>query len=230
MFRFLILLLIPFTVFAGGNGSQQLFGDWNTVFINGKFSKDSNWVYYSEFSERNSQGNGGNGFNFAQFTTYDGIGYRFNDNHTLLAGFWYQYTQPPYSGKIVQEANAWEQYNYTRMTQYGKLTTRSRLEQRNNLTAPDTSVRYRQQVKFVYPFNDKWSAVGSEEIFFNLNSVNWGPTSGFDQNRVFVGAGYNFDKTFRTEFGYMNQYVNRNLKADFIDHQLSLNLYINVPD
>ena len=85
-------------------------------------------------------------------------------------------------------------------------------------------------MKYEYPFTKEWSGIASEEIFFNLNSVNWGPTQGFDQNRVFVGAGYKFNDIVKTEFGYMNQYVNRNLKADFIDHQLSLNLFVNVPD
>jgi hypothetical protein len=62
-----------------------------------------------------------------------------------------------------------------------------------------------------------------------MNTVSWGPAAGFDQNRVFVGAGYKFTSTYRAEFGYMKQYVNKGLVHDLIDHQLSLNLYINVP-
>ena len=111
--------------------------------------------------------------------------------------------------------------------------TRTRLEERNNISqanANGPSVRFRQRLKYEYPFTKEWSGIASEEIFFNLNSVNWGPTQGFDQNRVFVGAGYKFNDIVKTEFGYMNQYVNRNLKSDFIDHQLSLNLFVNVPD
>lgn len=229
----LILLLLPFNSFAG---SDQLFGQWNSLFINGKFAKDSPWVYYSEFSERNSQtkpnAQGVQDFVMTQLVTYDAIGYKFNDSHTLYAGFWYQYTQPPYSGTYVNEANAFQQYNFTKMFSDNKLSTRSRLEERNNLspTANGTSVRYRQQVKFVYALDKDWSLVGSEEIFFNLNTVSWGPVSGFDQNRVFVGGGYNINKTLRTEIGYMNQFVNKNLKSDFIDHQLSMNLYVNIPD
>ena len=70
----------------------------------------------------------------------------------------------------------------------------------------------------------------SEEFYTNLNTPGWGPVQGFDQNRVFVGAGYNFDSTYRAEIGYMNQYVNRGLVDDLINHQLSLNLYVNIPD
>ena len=115
----------------------------------------------------------------------------------------------------------------------GKLSLRSQLEERNNIsqaTASGTSVRYRGQIKYAYPIADtKWSAIASNELFVNVNSVNWGPTAGIDQNRAFVGLGYEFNKVWKTEFGYMNQAVNRNLNSMFIDNQLSLNLYINVP-
>ena len=228
----ILFLLLPINVFAG-NGSQQLFGEWNTVVVNGKFAKDSPWIYSVEFSERNSQEKDGNGFDFTQFVNYSGVGYRFTPNHQILTGFWYQYTQPPYSGKIVQELNAWQQYDFNDTYSFGKIMTRTRLEERNNISqanANGPSVRFRQRLKYEYPFTKEWSGIASEEIFFNLNSVNWGPTQGFDQNRVFVGAGYKFNDIVKTEFGYMNQYVNRNLKADFIDHQLSLNLFVNVPD
>jgi hypothetical protein len=33
---------------------------------------------------------------------------------------------------------------------------------------------------------------------------------------------------YRTEFWYMNQYINKGLVTDLIDHLLSLNLYIDV--
>ena len=211
--------------------AEQLFGQWNTVNITGFFG-NSNWFYNLEESERNSNDVKGH-FGLAQVTSYEGIGYQFNEHHSVLAGFWYQYTQPPYSGQYVSEADAYQRYTYTTKTPLGKLSLRTQLEERNNISQPNangSSVRYRQQAKLVYPItNTNWSAVINEEVFVNLNSVNWGPTSGFDQNRIFVGAGYDFNKVWRTEFGYMNQYVDRNLNEDFIDNQLSLSLYINIP-
>lgn len=235
MTRVLLLCLsfITFGAFAQNNKpTLDLFGEWNTVFINGYFG-DSNWFYNIEQSERNSTYPGQDKFGLAQYVTYDGIGYKINDNHAVSAGFWYQYTQPPYSGRYTQEVDAYERYSYNKKFDVGTLSFRTQLEQRNNISqtnANGTSVRYRQQVKFVYPFtNTNWSAVASEEVFINLNTVNWGPVSGFDQNRAFVGAGYDFNKTLRTEFGYMNQAVYRNLNSMFIDNQLSLNLYVNIP-
>ncbi len=85
-------------------------------------------------------------------------------------------------------------------------------------------------LKLSYPLTYKWSLIGSDELFVNLNTVDWGPVAGFDQNRVFVGFGYTFDSTFRTEIGYMNQYINRDLNYDRDFDLISLNLYVDVPD
>ena len=56
-------------------GSEQLFGTWGSVFINGKVAKDSNWIYYMDASIRSSQthqnSNGGQGYVFAAVVTHD---------------------------------------------------------------------------------------------------------------------------------------------------------------
>lgn len=114
---------------------------------------------------------------------------------------------------------------------WGTFQNRTRFEQRTITSSlPGTSLRWRHQLKWNYPINNRWSFVASEELFANMNTVSWGPAAGFDQNRVFVGAGRKFTSTYRAEVGYMNQYVNKGLVHDLIDHQLSLNLYINVPE
>lgn len=46
-----------------------------------------------------------------------------------------------------------------------------------------------------------YSVVVSNEYFLNLNNANWGPRRGFDQNRAFIGLGYNFTSKIRTEVG-----------------------------
>jgi hypothetical protein len=85
-------------------------------------------------------------------------------------------------------------------------------------------------VRFSHPLNKEWSLVGSNELFINANTVDWGPVAGFDQNRVFVGVGYKIDSSLRAEVGYMNQYINRDLNYDRDFHLLSLNLYVDVPN
>lgn len=223
------LLLVSGSSFAG-EGSEQLFGWWNTLAINGSFKKDSPWIYFVELSERNTQDHDHTGMHFSQFVNYDGIGYKFNNNHKVYGGIWYQYTQPPYSSKVVQELNLYQQYDYSDNFDEVKFVNRMRLEERNNLDAAGVSVRFRERIKFEYPFNKEWSCIFSEEIIFNLNNASWGPYAGIDQNRVFIGFGYNFNPIFKTEIGYMNQWVDKNLKSDFIDHQLSMNFIVNVPE
>lgn len=56
----------------------------------------------------------------------------------------------------------------------------------------DTGWRFRQFFKLVYPLPDKpdVSLVAYDELFFGLNNTDWGVESGFDRNRLFLGAGW----------------------------------------
>ncbi len=88
--------------------------------------------------------------------------------------------------------------------------------------------------------------VAWDEVFFNLTDSGHEPNglnamgaaiytpqweyAGFDQNRAFVGVGYQFiPGTLRAEIGYMNQYVNRpnNAAGDLIGHTTLLQVYTN---
>ena len=231
-FRTAFLFIISNLAFAG---SEQLFGTWGTVFINGKFAKDSNWIYHVDISLRSTQmhqnANGGQGYTLGSVITHNGIGYRINKMNSVLVGYAFQFSETPYAKFDTYENRTWQQYlNLYKTNYWGDFSNRSRFEQRTITAKSGTGLRWRQQIKWMYPLNSKWSFVTSEEFYTNLNTPGWGPVKGFDQNRVFVGAGYNFDSTYRAEIGYMNQYVNRGLVDDLINHQLSLNLYINVPD
>ena len=227
----------------GIEGTEQLFGLWGNVIVNGKFAKDSPWLYYADLSLRAAQqygypGNNERNMVLSTVVTHDAIGYKFNNNHVVHVGYAFQNVKDPYAKLEApfNENRAWEQYTYSRPTVIGNFSSRSRLEQRTvNLSegkynGGEVGVRYRHQFKLAYPLNEKWSLVGSDEIFVNANTVNWGPVAGFDQNRVFVGVGYKFDNVWRTEVGYMNQYINRDTVYDRDFDLISLNLYIDVPD
>jgi len=246
-----IILLSSFTapVLGGGGGAdgiegtEQLFGMWGNVMVNGKLSKDSPWLYYGDLSLRAAQqygypGNNERNMVLAAVVTHDAVGYKFNDNHSIHVGYAFQTVKDPYA-KLefpFNENRAWEQYTYSTPSLIGNFSSRSRLEQRTvNLSTGhydggEVGVRFRQQFKLSYPLDDKWSLVGSDEIFVNANTVDWGPVSGLDQNRVFVGVGYKFDKVWRTEIGYMNQYLNRDVVYDRDFDLVSMNLYIDVPN
>lgn len=232
-FVMFIFSLFPVISFAG-NGSEQLFGNWESVYINGKFGKDSPWLYYGDlsgrFTQTNPDHNGGQGYTIGGVVTHDAIGYRIDKHNAIHIGYAYQYSQTPYSKKYTNENRAWQQYTFNDKFVSWSYSLRSRLEERTVDIGDGTSIRFRQQAKANYFIDDHWSLIASEEFFVNLNDVDWGPVAGFDQNRGFVGFGYKFDDVYRTEIGYMNQYINRDLRYDLIDHQLSINLYIDVPN
>ena len=235
-----LLLLFSIPVDAGGGadgieGTEQLFGTWGNVIVNGKFAKDSPWLYYGDLSLRATQSQrpfppSGQDFLLAAVVTHDAIGYRFDEHSTVHIGYAFPHAVAPLARVSTNENRAWEQYTFATPTFIGNLQLRSRLEQRTVNIGSGTAVRFRQMVKLTYPLTGQWSLIGSNELFVSTNTVDWGPVAGLDQNRVFVGFGYKFDAVVRTEIGYMNQYINRDLNYDRDFDLLSLNLYVDVPD
>ena len=76
--------LVFFLTHIAFAGSEQLFGTWGSVFINGKVAKDFNWIYYMDASIRSSQThqnfNGGQGYVFAVAVTHDLIDHQLSLN------------------------------------------------------------------------------------------------------------------------------------------------------
>lgn len=70
---------------------------------------------------------------------------------------------------------AWEQYILTTPNALGRFQRRPRLEQRTVNISGGTAVRFRQLVRLANPLDAAWSLVGANELFINLNSVDWGP-------------------------------------------------------
>jgi hypothetical protein len=50
-----------------------------------------------------------------------------------------------------------------------------------------------------------------------MNTTNYPSEPGFDQNRAFLGLGYD-SKRVRVEAGYMNQYVHRYTDPNQVNH------------
>lgn len=236
-FLILLLMIVTPTVFADNTeGSEQLFGQWSTIIINGKFGKDSPWIYYGDAAIRSTQNHkdkegNDSGYTIGAVPVRFGVGYQFDKMNSVLAGYLFQLSEPPYSKFTVYENRAWEQYlNVLDFNDYGKLQNRSRFEQRTVTYTGGTALRWRQAIKYTYPIDKDWGFSIGDEIFVNLNTVNWGPVQGFDQNRLFIGPTYKINNETKIEFGYMNNYVNKDLKSDLNNHVFVLNFYYNVPD
>jgi hypothetical protein len=231
----LVLILISHSVFANGEGSEQLFGQWTQFAAYGNFGNKSPWIWWTDVAVRSSQNHkakdGTQGYDVGSIPTHSAVGYQFDPSNSLMLGYTYQYSQPPYAKKSTNENRIYQQFqNSLDWKENGKLTNRTRYEQRWVTYSSEMAQRLRHQVKFQYPINKDWGFVISDELFLNINSVNWGPKAGFDQNRVFIGPVYNIDDRQRVEFGYMNNYVNKDLKSDLDNDVLVINYYYNFTD
>ena len=214
--------------------TEHLFGNWTNISVTGHFGKDSPWLYTANLSLRATQttraSQMGQDYLLSGIVNQDAFGYRFDEHHSVYLGYAFQYTTPPLARQDTTENRAWEQYTFAMPTSAGKLQVRSRLEQRTVNIGPGASVRLRELIGLNYPLDKSWSLVASNEAFFNLNTVDWGPTAGFDQNRLSIGIGYQFNPTFRTEIGYMNQYIDRDLAYDRVFHLVQVNFVVDIPD
>jgi hypothetical protein len=117
------------------------------------------------------------------------------------------------AGKAAYHETRWyEQFQY----QFEPISTvtfsnRTRLEERTRDRFQDTGNRLRQMIKANIPLKllPKLSLVVYDELFINLNTTDWGARRGVDQNRIFIGGNWKFNRHTYLEAGYMNQLVNK---------------------
>ncbi|MCZ7683053.1 MAG: DUF2490 domain-containing protein [Sandaracinaceae bacterium] len=65
-----------------------------------------------------------------------------------------------------------------------------------------------------------------DEAFVGLNDTAWGQRGGFDQNRFFVGVGWQvIPAQLRLELGYTNQWIVR-AATDPVNHIAALNAFV----
>jgi hypothetical protein len=186
--------------------------------------------------------------NAQQTLTRVGVQYQPKDNFFFIAGYCFAYTSA--YGKQAPKAafpenRLWQQFQIKFPLAKAEWVTRLRLEQRfsklpvlnsNNIYEPGDAIytnRVRLMERVAMPFKGNniapniWYGILQNEIF-----VNFGKKVGqniFDQNRLFAGFGYRFNKMVRAEFGYMNHAI---LKSDGIkmehNHTAVLNIITNI--
>ncbi len=204
------------------------FSAWGAVQGQGSFvnseSEHSQWQWWMEGQGRlfNDAGKLG------QSIIRPGVGYKLSDNVSLWAGYAWVNTSP-LGGEETDEHRIWQQLSWGEAYSWGKLATRTRLEQRFLSNGDDTGWRYRQLLKYTHPlFSQKFYISVWDEVFVNINSTDWGANSGFGQNRVFAGLGMFIDskKHYRFELGYINQFIDRKNRNDLMNHIISGSLSI----
>ena len=133
-----------------------------------------------------------------------------------------------------QEHRIWQQLTWSPKLEPLTLSSRTRLEQRFLDTGDDLGWRFRQFVKGTIPIagNSQLFLSVYDEVFFDLNGTDWGQSSGFSQNRLFLGLGWRFDPPLRgvplsVEVGYLNQLIRKRSSSDRLNHILSINFFLN---
>ena len=175
-----------------------------------------------------AQGRSGDGTD-AEFDTAilrPGLGYEIFKDTTLWAGYGWFETFPA-DGDRFEEHRLWQQLFWSKPLGTFAFSSRTRLEQRFVQGGDEAEWRFRQWIKLTYPLPHRTSLVLTEEVFVSLNSTDRGATAGFDQNRLFLGVGYDLDACTRLEVGYLNQYINRSSGSDSMNHILAFNVLLN---
>lgn len=180
---------------------------------------------------------------FTQSLIRPGLGYAITDKIVVWAGYAWAPTAEPLTlntGHPFNEHRIWQQVTWADNFSFGRLSARSRFEQRFfDHNAPisgddDVAHRFRQLVKLavpITPIDPNLTFIVQSELFIAMNTVgNPGFISrGYDQNRAFAGLGYKINQYATVELGYMNQFINRpnSARPDQMMHNFVANLFLN---
>lgn len=147
------------------------------------------------------------------------VQYFINDKNNVALGYLWQTTQNQLIGSsnnVMHEHRIFEQYIYTHKLSSILATHRFRVEQRF-IERPNEDVfaqRFRYFFRFIQPlvkaetgFTKGPFVALQNEVFLNIQNKEKINNSVFDQNRLYLAAGYRFSKKFDVEAGYMNQAV-----------------------
>lgn len=194
-----MLIAYSFNVKAQNNKT----GTWGIVTVTLPGDSTHRWGGYIELQTRTNTF-----FNQAfYYEVKGGISYDIAKNYTALIGtgryITYDYDEldePP----TVLETRLWEQMTVNQVLDRIKIEHRYRVEQRFFNTGYRNRFRYR--LNLAIPINHRkveaktLYAATFNEIFLNNKIPH------FERNRFYLGMGYQFDKSFSLQAGWMHQY------------------------
>lgn len=164
------------------------------------------------------------------------VQYFINNKSNVALGYLWQTTTTEVTGSndlTLHEHRIFEQYIYNHKISSVFASHRFRIEQRFiGRTGEDVfSQRFRYFVRLIQPLQKTQPAFTKgaflalqNEIFLNLQNKSKINNSVFDQNRVYLAAGYRFSKQLDLEVGYMNQ-ATHGLSNNTINNIIQLAIY-----
>jgi len=173
------------------------------------------------------------------------IGYTYyaSDHVKLTAGYAYAPRFSTTGGPTVPEHRPWQQIQWVEKKSWFTLMQWIRLEERFREQVTDGELtgdynfnyRIRYNLAFTIPLKGKQVVAKTPFLFANNEvMINFGKEivyNYFDQNRAFVGLGYQFTSHLNAQLGYMyifqqlpagNKYLNVNAIRLFVFHNLDL--------
>jgi Protein of unknown function (DUF2490) len=152
------------------------------------------------------------------------IDLKLNDTVSLGLGYDYVYS---FKTDATSENRIWEQIGLHFINGELDVENRLRLDERF-LEGTDGAVyRLRYRLRLLHPIGaSAWKAVGSDEVFLNLNSPG-NQVSGFEQNRLFAGVGRTFWSDLWLEAGYQWGYQAKKGAPNQVTNSLIVNLTYN---
>lgn len=207
----LLLLMLMVSSASFGNDIEEHTKLWSTAVFIGPLINDTKIKYYLEPQIRFID----NKYKFEEALLYAGIGYQTTPDLILFLGnAWV--TSRKSTGNYVQENRVWQQANWNPInTCLFNLLSRTRLEERKNISEPQWAFRLRERIMVRIPLKnwENHSLVLFDEVFFNLNHPKWLSNNNFfSQNRAFIGIGTKISTQTSLDIGYINQYQFTNPK------------------
>lgn len=190
-------------------------GGWYMYFGNVRFN-ESKWQLSYDLQYRNHEMLS----DLNQFVTRASVQYRVLDQLTFAAGYAYIHTEqidepdtPFHEHRVFQDVLTQQKMEVL------TLKHRFRLEERF-IENQDFRSRIRYQLGIDVPIykskehSRQIFATAYNEIFMKLDETR--KTNVFDRNRLYLGAGYKFNKDLGVQFGWMNQMLQKKSNQQFM--------------
>lgn len=217
---FILLMLFNSAVHAEVEEDGRF---WFNLYMQGKLPVDN--LYWSMDMHPRFRDEGQH---FDTLILRPSVFYKLNTKASIWLGYDTVINHPAEKSSYT-ENRLWEQFMY-QFEPVGSvsLTSRSRIEHRDREDYSEIAHRWRQMLRATMPssLHPQLSWVMYDELFINLNTTDWVPQHGIDQNRLFLGVNWKLSQVSNAEIGYLNQFVNTT-KIDRDNHVLLTTVRFN---
>lgn len=227
-FRIILILLLclKFEISRSQTKKNLPLGGWETV--SARYDLNARWYLFAEVQSRSYKV----ADDFFYHESKGGVGYNLNKSVSFFvgSGLYRTYADDGNFEEPVKasEFRIWQQINVTNNISRLKIEHRYRIEQRFfNVGDPTYRNRFRYRLSAIVPLNHKKLVpktafiTVNDEIFLNNRQPN------FERNRIFLGAGYEFDEIFTLQMGYLRQYdyfpLSISTRRNFLQTSLIMN-------